>query len=447
MTMSPQSALGVPSLQDAAQVHQVGSVDALLHELQVHQIELEMSNEALVNAQVALEESRDQYVALYDYAPVGYFSLDSEGRIAQINRAGAALLRMDMGVLMQKRFTAFVAATDHARWAQCLGRSIGALGPTSTELRLLRADGRLIHARLDCLRQPGVAGQEHVHVTVTDMSERKRAEDALKHQQAHLETLVKSRTTELLTAKEDAESGSRAKSDFLANMSHEVRTPMNAIIGFTYLLQQGEPTPEQAQRLDIIADAGSHLMAIFNNVLDLAKIEAGKLIIEQTIFSLAAVLKDACAMVAPQAHAKGLTLAFDAGNVPPWVVGDPTRLRQALLNYMANAVKFTEQGNISLKARVQEGGAQEVHVRFEVQDTGMGMTEDQMATLFQPFMQADASTTRKHGGTGLGLAITKHLAALMGGEAGVLSTPGVGSTFWFTARLGQTESPPSRPTA
>ncbi len=240
---------------------------------------------------------------------------------------------------------------------------------------------------------------------------------------------------ELKRARELAQEANRAKSAFLATMSHEIRTPMNAIIGLTYLLRRARPTPEQQDKLDKIAGAAAHLLAIINDILDLSKIETGKLVLEHADFSLATILDHTRSLIAEQARAKGLNSQVDGGDVPLWLRGDPTRLRQALLNLAGNAVKFTEHGSISLRARLLADEANELQILFEVEDTGIGIPAAQLAGLFQPFVQADTSTTRHYGGTGLGLAITRHLAELMGGTAGVDSEPGRGSRFWFSVRL------------
>jgi PAS domain S-box-containing protein len=284
------------------------------------------------------------------------------------------------------------------------------------------------------LRQPN-GGITHYVAVKEDVTEKKRMGAELDSYRHHLEDQVALRTGELVVAKSQAEAASRAKSVFLANMSHEIRTPMNAILGLTHLLQRDGVTPAQRERLDKIDIAAHHLLSIINDILDLSKIEAGRLQLEQSVFALSSVLDHVRSMVLDAAQAKGLTVAVVGDDVPLWLSGDTTRLRQALLNYAGNAVKFTEHGTITLSARPLEEKDGEVLVRFEVRDTGIGIDPGVMPKLFSAFEQADASTTRKFGGTGLGLAITRRLARMMGGDVGVESAPGIGSTFWFTARL------------
>ena len=221
----------------------------------------------------------------------------------------------------------------------------------------------------------------------------------------HLEQLVARRTAELATAQQQAEAANLAKSTFLANMSHEIRTPMNAIIGITYLLRMAGATPEQIQRLNKIDSAGHHLLNIINDILDISKIEANHLQLESTDFHLSAILDNIHSIIGDSALAKGLCIEVDPDSVPLWLRGDPTRLRQALLNYAGNAVKFTQKGTIVLRAILLEEHGSTLLVRFEVVDTGVGIAPEDMDRLFQAFEQADASTTRKYGGTGLGLSL------------------------------------------
>jgi signal transduction histidine kinase len=254
---------------------------------------------------------------------------------------------------------------------------------------------------------------------------------------AHLEDLVQRRTEALSIAKEAAEVASRAKSTFLANMSHELRTPMNAIVGLTELMRRRTGDAWQLDQLHKVTQASQRLLALINDILDISKIEADRLTLERAPFQLGEVLENLASLIGPRAAETGLTLCIDR---PPEMAGlslygNPLRLGQILLNLTGNAVKFTEQGRVSVRVRALEMRQDNILLRFEVEDTGIGIAAEDQMRIFTAFEQADGSMTRKFGGTGLGLAISKRLAQMMGGAIGVDSQPGQGSTFWFTARL------------
>jgi len=264
--------------------------------------------------------------------------------------------------------------------------------------------------------------------------ERERAEQDLRSLNADLERRVAERTTDLEAALSKAEAASAAKSAFLANMSHEIRTPMNTILGISHLLRNDLGGGRHRDRLDNIDTAARHLLALIDNILDISKIEASRLDLEERDFALDQLFDEIGSLIGPAARAKGLRMNFEKDRMPEWLSGDVTRLRQALLNYANNALKFTETGFITLRASPIESNGS-ILARFEVEDSGIGIAPDVLPRLFSLFEQADASITRRYGGTGLGLAITRRLAEAMGGAAGAESTPGRGSTFWFTARL------------
>ncbi|MBL8333132.1 MAG: PAS domain S-box protein [Rubrivivax sp.] len=288
-----------------------------------------------------------------------------------------------------------------------------------------RRDGSVVPVEVSVFRQqPGGGRGTRLIAFMTDMSRRKAVEQALHDAMAA------------------AEATSRSKSAFLANMSHEIRTPLNAITGMAHLIRRAGLAPQQAERMGKLEAATEHLLGIIDAVLELSKIEAGKFALMREPVRVEALLGNVASMLHDRAQSKGVRLRREADNLPPHLVGDATRLQQALLNYASNALKFTDQGQVVLRVRLLHETEARATLRFEVQDTGIGIAPDVLPRLFKAFEQADNSTTRRYGGTGLGLAITRKLAELMGGEAGAESTLGQGSTFWFTAQLDKQQGLP-----
>ena len=285
------------------------------------------------------------------------------------------------------------------------------------DLELMRRDGSRFWARISGAAVDPAAPSKGVVAVIDDIT-------------AERETLAA-----ISMARAQAEAANVAKSAFLANMSHEIRTPMNAITGLVHLLRRDRVTAQQAERLAKIDASSRHLLSIINDILDMSKIEAGKLSLESVDFALEQVLDQTASIIGESARTKGLSVAVDGDHVPVWLRGDVLRIRQALLNFASNAVKFTLSGGITLRAELLDDQPDRIKIRFSVEDTGVGIAAEHQDRLFHEFEQGDSGTTRKYGGTGQGLAITKRLAGLMGGEVGCDSTLGVGSRFWFTAWL------------
>jgi len=293
-----------------------------------------------------------------------------------------------------------------------------------------RHDGSVRHALSTLIPDCDEQGVRGFFTMASDITELKEAELKLSALNA-----------ELAVRAEQAEAATRAKSAFLANMSHEIRTPMNAIIGLSHLMVREARDAQQLERLAKIEGAAKHLLKVINDILELSKIEAGKLTLETADFSLDCLLAHCVSLVSDEAGAKGLSLTVDSGGLPPWLCGDATRLSQALVNLLANAVKFTDVGGVQLRGQLLREHGGRLQLRFEVSDSGPGIDAQSQARLFNPFEQLDSTATRRHGGSGLGLALTRRLVNLMGGDIGVVSAPGQGSCFWFTVWLTSAAQP------
>jgi PAS domain S-box-containing protein len=339
---------------------------------------------------------------------------DPAGIITDVNKQTEALTGSTRDELIGAPFKD--CFTDPERAEAGIRRVLAEKSLTDYELTVRRRDGKqtVVSYNATTFYDRGRTLQG-VFAAARDVTERKRVE------------------AELQQAKADAESASRTKSDFLASMSHEIRTPMNAVMGIADLLAKTSLTPEQDKYVQIFRRSGDNLLNLINDILDLSKVEASQLDLEQTGFSLSDHLEKVIEMVAPKAQEKGLTLACEiATNVCNDLVGDPTRLRQVLLNLLGNAIKFTEAGKVFLKVERDQDGSVPTALRFSVSDTGIGIADDKLARVFERFIQADSSTTRRFGGSGLGLTISKRLVELMGGRIWVTSTVGQGSTFAFS---------------
>ena len=376
-----------------------------------HELRARLGN--LIARRRAAERGR----RLLDASSLGVVIVDEEGFILSLDDNAAALL--DGGdALLAHHLSRIVDDPDAGISGTALptamlrGEHLDQQG-----LHLTRTDGSRFPAEMSTVEIEPCDGWLQFALLLRDV---------------HRETAL---AESLTRARDAAEQAERMKSDFLANMSHEIRTPLSAILGMAHLLRRDGLTDSQRERVDRIDTAGQHLLGVINDILDLTKIGAGRLELEAQPLDVRTVVADVASMIGARAQAKGVVVTIELGDLPVRLTGDPLRLRQALLNYAANAVKFTERGRIVLSVQQLDETADSVGLRFSVRDTGIGVDPTVIPQLFEAFRQADNSMSRRYGGTGLGLAITRELAAMMGGEVGAESTPGVGSEFWFTVRL------------
>src|SRR5262245_36764263 len=394
------------------------------HQLKAQREELIAQQEELKTSEERLREVEQFYRGVLERAPDAFLVVAADGVIHLANEQCEKLFGYTRSELVGQKVEVLVPDEIRSQHPALRAgfhrapatRAMGAL----RELHGRRKDGSLFP--VDIALSPVPARDRvgvQVAVSVRDITERKQAE------------------VELKAAKRKAEEATRMKSMFLANMSHEIRTPMNAIIGLSHLALRTSLTAKQRDYISKVHNAGTSLLAIINDILDFSKIEAGKLDIETTDFRLDDVISSVTTVTGQKATDKGLELlAHIAPGIPQFLLGDPLRLGQILTNLVNNAVKFTERGEICVNAEMLEHTGEKCQLRFSVRDTGIGMSREQAAKLFQPFTQADMSTTRKHGGTGLGLTVSRRLVELMGGQIWLDSEPGVGTTFTFTVWLG-----------
>jgi len=370
-------------------------------------------------AEAARQESESKYRTILESIQEGYYEVDRDGNLTFFNESMCKIVGYVRLELLGMNISLFMDA-ENARKVFGAFETVAEQGVTveSLDWSLIRKDGatRFVETSVGLLKDPrgntvGFRG------LLRDVTKRKRAEA-------------------LLQAKLAAEEANRSKSEFLANMSHEIRTPLNSIIGLVKLTLETDLSPEQKEDLDVVKSAAYALLALINDILDFSKIEAGKLELEEIKFNLRDFLGESLKIMAAKAHEKELELAYQvAPDVPENIAGDPSRFRQVILNLIGNAIKFTEKGEIIVSVTLEEQDQNETLLHFAVKDTGIGIPQEKQESIFNPFQQADGSTTRQYGGTGLGLAVSSQIVNLMAGNFWVDSEPNVGSTFHFTSRF------------
>ncbi|MBF0452613.1 MAG: response regulator [Candidatus Magnetomorum sp.] len=402
-------------------------IQKLIEQLEISYTELDLQNEVLKETQNQLELSREYYNELFQYAPIGYMTLNTSGVINNINLNAAKILGMEIDQLKGTLFQSFIPVNTFINYDKCLQRLLSQRYPQSCELLINVNLETKVWVRLHFwLHDINHQLEKEIFCAIMDISHEKEIN-------IHLEKKVKERTQALVEARKRAEDLSKTKDNFLANMSHEIRTPMNGIIGMAQMLLNTELTALQKEYAKTLIGSSETLMVIINDILDLSKIEADKLELASVPFDLRTVIDNVVRVLSPRIYEKMLEFAaIFSSKIPPHLYGDPVRVNQILLNLLSNAIKFTETGEITLKTTLKKLQEDTVVIQFEITDTGIGIPDHKKEMLFKPFSQINDSMLKKSAGTGLGLTISKKIAQRMGGDIRFKSVDQKGSIFWLT---------------
>jgi signal transduction histidine kinase/CheY-like chemotaxis protein len=413
----------------------------LIHELEVHQIELEMQNEELVLAKENAELAEKKYIELYDFAPSGYLTLTANGEIAGLNFMASRILGKERKLLIKNKFGLFITEDTRTEFNQFFKHIFTSDVKQICDVTIATEGNRPIYVNIDGIISHN---NQQCFLILTDITSLKLTEIEINKAKEAAELATKIAENAKLKAEgatQIAEDAMKAKQQFLSNMSHEIRTPMNAIIGFTKVLLKTDLSAKQKEYLSAIKMSGDALIVLINDILDLAKVDAGKMSFKQIPFKMASSISAMLHLFEPKIQEKNLVLIknYDL-RIPEVLVGDPVRLHQIILNLVSNSVKFTSQGIITVSVYLLEENNEQVTIEFAVADTGIGIADDNIALIFENFQQAYSVTSSLYGGTGLGLAIVKQLIEKQGGTILVKSKLGQGSTFSFSLNFQKTNA-------
>lgn len=418
-------------------------VQTLVQELQIHQIELEMQNEELLRTQRKLAESQHRYADLYDFAPVGCITFDNKGKILEANYTATNILGIEKNGLLYRRLSDFIHPDSQDEFYFYQQSIAASDSKEECELKMLPRDGSPLIVRMEG-RRSGNEYKYNFRVALVDITARKEAETALVQLNKNLELRVEERSAdlrkqseELKTAVTEAHKAARIKAEFLANMSHEIRTPLNGIMGMADLLLESNLDADQRELAETVMTCSKSLLGLVNDVLDFSKIEASELHFSPVAFELRRILDRLEKLFRVTYKSKEINFILEvAKDVPEYVITDPDRLEQILVNLIGNSIKFTGfGGTVILLVEALEIKDMQCPLKFHVIDTGIGILEEKMTLIFEPFSQADSTTTRRYGGTGLGLTISRQLAQKLGGDISVRSKEGIGSVFSLSLHL------------
>ena len=411
-------------------------IEKLIEELDISYMELELQNQAIKEAQQQLEVSRIYYNELFNYSPIGYMILDTSCIIKEINLQASKILDLDIQNLLGLRLHMFISVKDFIAYDKCLQGLLTENIQQSCDIQIKTNLNNKKWVRLGFIKHDTVQHKKpKILASIMDISKEKEAESILKENNYLLEKLVQERTYDLKKAREHAEALSKTKDQFLSNMSHEIRTPMNGIVGMVQMLQNTELSPQQQEYIQTINGSCESLMTIINDILDLSKVEAGKLTLSSDPLDIRSVIDNVIKVMSSRAYEKQLEFAsIISSQIPMYLYGDSVRIGQILLNLLSNAIKFTDSGEIVLSATMIKKTRDIASIRFEILDTGIGIPESQKYVIFEPFSQIHERKLMNIG-TGLGLAISKKIAQMMGGDINFESIYKKGTRFWATVQL------------